>query len=138
MCRLEHTYIYTGKHPCTKTKVPKEATGTTVLRIRVLVRVVASLSHVSVDARGDAHGHHFLEKQFTSIWNLNLADLRWAANAHWRATFVSHLLQVRLGSQPATFTNMNAVLIRVAEEPVTDKVGTAVCDQTITFHLSHA
>jgi hypothetical protein len=32
---------------------------------------------------------------------------------------------------------VNTILVRVAEEPIADEVCTAVCNETITFHLSH-
>jgi hypothetical protein len=33
---------------------------------------------------------------------------------------------------------VDAILVGVAEEAITDEVGASVSDETITFHLSHA
>mmetsp|Transcript_9533 Transcript_9533/g.28432 ORF Transcript_9533/g.28432 Transcript_9533/m.28432 type:complete len:545 (-) Transcript_9533:2521-4155(-) len=103
-----------------------------------LVGIVSRHSGVRVDSRANAHRHHFLEEQFASVRDFDLANGGGFVLARWSAALVSHLLQMDLCRQTAALANVDSVLIRIAEESIADKVRTAVGDQAITFHLSHA
>ena len=104
---------------------------------RQLVGIVTSLSCICKDSRADAHRHHFLQKQLAGIRNLDLTDSGRLVLTLRIAAFIGHLFQICLRRQTTMLANVNSVLIGVAEETIADEIGTSMCNQTITFHLSH-
>ena len=101
------------------------------------LRSILGFDVFSEDASLDAHGLHFLQEQFGSVRNFDLANECRPANTHGALAFVGHLFQVCVGGDSASFADMNTVLIRVDKEAISDKVGATMRDETIAFHFPH-
>src|SRR6056300_361865 len=90
------------------------------------VRVITRIFDLSVNSRADTHGLKLLEQQLARIRYFYLTNLGRHSNTSWSSTLISHLLQVGLCCETTSLANMYTILIRVAEESVTNEVGAAV------------
>jgi hypothetical protein len=101
----------------------------------VVCRSKCSPQHLGVQLRLDLHGHEFLEKQFTRVGNLNLANI-FSRVASFAVVF--KLVEVGLTEETALLADMHAVAVRDVEESLLQEPGRPVRDHAVALHLTES